>query len=222
MKRISLVLFGLLLIIVSVGAQIKVACVGNSITYGAGIEGRDSLAYPQQMAKILGAEWEVKNFGVSGATMLKVSNRPYWVMPEYYMTMEFEPDVVIIKLGTNDSKPYNWDGHRKDFEDNYLEMIENFRKLPSSPIIYVCIPVPAFGIRWDIRPYIIDNEVIPSVRKIAEVSGAPIIDLYPCLKEKRSFVPIRFIPMPEGARIMAEKISTILIMDKTKITSRKN
>ncbi len=58
--------------------QIKVACVGDSITFGFTIENRDQNSYPAQLGRLLGKNWEVKNFGVIGATLLKKGDMPYW------------------------------------------------------------------------------------------------------------------------------------------------
>ena len=87
---------------------IKVACVGNSITFGSGIPDQVNDSYPAQLQKLLGDGYKVLNCGNSGRTMLKHGDYPLWVEPEFKAAIEMVPDVVIILLGTNDSKPYNW------------------------------------------------------------------------------------------------------------------
>jgi len=57
---------------------IRVACIGDSITYGSGIKFRTRDSYPAQLGRMLGETWQVRNFGVSGATMLKNGDKPYW------------------------------------------------------------------------------------------------------------------------------------------------
>ena len=78
----------------------KVACVGDSITFGAGVKDRGQNSYPVQLGKMLGAKWQVKNYGVNAATLLKKGDKPYWKLAAYQSALKFEPDVVIIKLGT--------------------------------------------------------------------------------------------------------------------------
>src|SRR4051794_25029443 len=90
----------------------KLACVGDSITFGAGIQDRDHDSYPAQLGRMLGEAWDVRNFGVSGATMLKKGDKPYDKQKAYRDALAFKPDVVVIMLGTNDSKPQNWDKHK--------------------------------------------------------------------------------------------------------------
>lgn len=98
-------------------APIKVACIGNSITYGSGIADRPRDSYPSQLARMLGEKWEVRNFGVSARTMLKKGDFPYWREEAYEQVKAFLPDVVIIKLGTNDTKPQNWKFSGEFFAD---------------------------------------------------------------------------------------------------------
>jgi len=81
---------------------IRIACVGDSITYGAGIKGRVTKSYPAQLQELLGATYNVGNFGVSGRTLLKKGDKPYWENKAYKNALDFKPDIVIIKLGTND------------------------------------------------------------------------------------------------------------------------
>lgn len=62
---------------------IKVACVGNSITYGAGISNREKNSYPAQLQYYLGEGYEVRNFGSNGATAQSDGDYPY-VCTEVY------------------------------------------------------------------------------------------------------------------------------------------
>ena len=86
----------------SYSGTIKLACIGNSITYGYGIEDRDRDSYPAQLDRMLSDRWEVQNFGVSGATLLKDGNKPYWNESAFAAALAFKPDIVVIQLGTND------------------------------------------------------------------------------------------------------------------------
>lgn len=70
-------LIALLLLAAPQAEKTRVACVGDSITYGAGIADRDRDSYPAQLASMLGDKWVVKNFGHSGATLLKNGDLPY-------------------------------------------------------------------------------------------------------------------------------------------------
>ena len=160
-----------------------VACVGDSITYGAGISDRLNFSYPAQLQGILqqfDPAWEVRNFGVSGATLLRRGDKPYIRETAYAGALACNPDIVIIKLGTNDSKPQNWQ-YKDDFVTDYGNMIDAFRVLPSRPRVWVCKPVPAFAVNFAIRPEVIRDEILPLIDQISQEKSAPVIDLYTAL-----------------------------------------
>jgi len=123
--------------------KIRVACVGDSITFGLGIPEPNDNSYPAQLGELLGKGWDVRNFGQSGLTLLKKGGVPYGNYSQYKAALAFNPDIVIIKLGTNDTKPDNWK-HKGDYITDYVDMIESFRKLPSRPKVFACYPVPVF------------------------------------------------------------------------------
>ena len=188
---------------------IRVACVGDSITYGAKIQNREKNSYPVQLGALLGERWDVRNFGVTGATLLKKGDMPYWKEPAFYRAQKFEPHVVIIMLGTNDTKPQNWKRARA-FVDDYVEMIRTFAELESRPRIWICYPVPAYPGRLGIRDSIINPEVLAKIDQIAAKTGSPIIDLYKALSGKPQLFPDKIHPNAAGAREMAETIYTAL------------
>ena len=107
---------------------IKVACVGNSITYGAGIVNREKNSYPAQLQEYLGDNYEVKNFGVSARTVLIKGDYPYVETDVYKQSLAYQPYVVLIKLGTNDTKPQNWK-YQDDFLEDYQALIDSYRML---------------------------------------------------------------------------------------------
>jgi len=84
---------------------VRVACVGDSITFGAGVEDRDKNHYPAVLGGLLGTSFDVRNFGRSGATLSSSGDLPYRDTDEFKAATAFAPDVVVIKLGTNDTKP---------------------------------------------------------------------------------------------------------------------
>ena len=188
---------------------IRVACVGNSVTYGAKIRNRAKNAYPAQLGELLGERWDVRNFGVTGATLLKKGDMPYWKEPTFYFAQKFEPHVVIIMLGTNDTKPQNWK-HARAFVDDYVEMIRAFAELKSRPRIWICYPVPAYPGRLGIRDSIINPQLLAKIDQIAAKTGRPVIDLYEALSDKPELFPDRIHPNAAGARVMAETIYTAL------------
>src|SRR4030042_4576218 len=184
---------------------IRLACIGDSITFGYGIPDRDTNSYPAQLAVMLGSRWDVRNFGVSGATLLKKGDRPYWNQGVFKKALEFNPHVVVIKLGTNDSKPMNWK-FKDEYVDDYIDLIGRFRALEAKPKIWICYPVPAYPERWGITDKVMTEEIMPRLDEFAPKTGVPVIDLHAALSDKAELFPDLIHPNAEGAGLMAEAI----------------
>ena len=184
---------------------VRVACVGDSITYGAGIRDRANKSYPVQLGKLLGSGYEVKNFGNSGSTMLKKGDKPFWKQRQWAGALAFNPNIVVIKLGTNDTKPRNWK-LKGQFAADYTDMVDQLSKLPARPKIFICTPVPAFPGRWGITDKVIREEVIPIALQVAKARNLPVIDLYKALTGKKAMFPDTVHPNAEGAAVMAAVI----------------
>ncbi len=200
-------------------AQIKVACIGNSITYGSGIENRELFSYPAQLQMMLGDAWEVQNFGVSGATMLKKGNKPYWEESKFEEALAYKPDVVIIKLGTNDTKPVNWK-YGEEYEVDYQAMIDQLSE-NSNPVIFLCKPVPAYEVNFDIRGEVVENEVVPVVERLAGRNNLTCIDLFTPFENLEMLFPDKIHPNAHGAALMAGIIAPHLIKDQQYILLQK-
>jgi len=189
---------------------IRVACVGDSITYGASIKDRENNNYPTVLGRSLGEGFEVRNFGVSGATLLKKGDFSYWDRPEFEAAKQFNPHVVVIKLGTNDTKPQNWK-HADDYTPDYEAMIDQFFALPAKPKIWLCSPAPVYQTRWGINEKTVVEDVIPRVRALAKLKGLPVIDLYSALSGNPEMFPDKIHPNAVGAKVMAKTVEVAIL-----------
>lgn len=194
---------------------IKIACVGNSITEGVGTKDKKNESYPAVMQRLMGDKYEVRNFGYSGRTMLNKGDRPYMKEDRFRKAMAFHPDIVTIKLGTNDSKPWNWK-YKEEFKPDMCAMIDSFLALPSNPQIYLCLPVPPVFARWTITDSIVHDEVIPMILEVAQERNLPIIDLYTPLKPYPELFPDSIHPNRGGAALIAEEVARRILMDMQK------
>ncbi|MDE6166312.1 MAG: sialate O-acetylesterase, partial [Muribaculaceae bacterium] len=104
----------------SAAEKIKVACIGNSITYGYLLPDREQNAYPFRLAGLLGDRYEVGNFGYSGATLLRKGHRPYHLLSEFRQALDFRPDIAVIHLGVNDTDPRDWPHYNSEFAGDYM------------------------------------------------------------------------------------------------------
>jgi lysophospholipase L1-like esterase len=182
-----------------------VACIGDSITYGANIQNRGHDSYPAVLQRKLGKRYEVGNFGVSGANLIKKGDKPYWQESEFLAATTFTPDIVIILLGTNDTKPQNWK-YKSDFTADLRGLISHFAALPSKPRIWICIPAPIYKSNWGINQQALD-ELMPMIRQVAEEQKVPVIDLFATLSNHPDFFADGIHPNEKGAECIADAIS---------------
>lgn len=188
---------------------VKIACVGDSITEGAGVWPQSELAYPVVLDSLLGDTYTIMNLGRSATTMLRDGDFPYWTAKEFSNVFAYNPDLIVIKLGTNDTKPQNWDAVK--YEQSYQAMIDTFKTMPSNPEIYVCLPVPVFKTKWGINDSTVVNVVIPTVKKIARRNNLPVIDLYNPMLDKGEMFFDSIHPDAKGAAAMAEIIAVEIL-----------
>jgi lysophospholipase L1-like esterase len=215
MIKVSMHLFGIglvcLLAAMELKAQvIKVACIGDSITEGVGVDNPAVNAYPVLLGRLLGTNYETRNFGVSGRTLLRKGDFPYWKEAAFKNATNFGPDIVTIKLGTNDSKPYNW-RYKEQFATDLRDLIDVFAALPSHPRVVVCLPVPAYSVQFDINPDVIKNEIIPILKDVAKEKGAMTVDLYTALRGRPDIFPDNIHPSAAGAAIIAKTLHGALL-----------
>ncbi|MDB5256600.1 MAG: Carbohydrate-binding family 9 [Chitinophagaceae bacterium] len=189
-------------------SQIKVSVIGASVAAGYGVAGNES--YPSQMGLILGSNWNVGNFGSSGTTLIAGTSYPYINQSQYPASKNFNPNIVTIELGSNDSKPDNWQ-YKDAFISDYNNLINIYKSLPSHPTIYICLPVPVYSNNFGISDDVITNEIIPKIRAIAVNNNVGLIDLNTPLKNHADWYQSDGIhPNATGARKIAEIISAAI------------
>ena len=184
---------------------VRVACIGNSITFGAGIRNRSRDSYPSVLARMLGDSYWVKNFGVSARTMLNKGDHPYMNEPAYKNALAFNPNIVVIKLGTNDSKSFNWK-YKADFMKDAQTMIDAFKGLPSQPKIYLCYPSKAYLTGDGINDDIISKEIIQKIKKLPTKNDLSVKVLHTAMDGMPQNIPARIHPTQKRAHVMAKAV----------------
>jgi len=164
------------------------------------------MTYPAQLAVLLGGKWQVENFGVSGATMMNSGDKPYQKEGKFREAVAFKPEVVIIKLGTNDTKPQNWKGAAADFTKDSKQLLAAFREANPKVRIFLCTPAPAFPENFGIRESVIAAETLPLIRALAAEEKLPLIDLHEALKDHPEFFKDKVHPDADGAGVIAAKV----------------
>ena len=152
---------------------LRVACIGNSITDGSGIDMAPVQGYPAQLQRLLGSDYQVRNYGVSARTLLNKGDHPYMQELAWRDALAWHPDIAVIKLGTNDSKPENWQ-YGSEFEQDLRQMLDSLKGTK----VYLCTPIPAFKPTWKISDSVIVNAIIPVINKVAKKQKLQVIDLH--------------------------------------------
>lgn len=221
MKRIILILLCLVVGIECYAQKIKVACVGNSITYGAYVINREKNNYPAQLQAYLGDKYEVKNFGVSATTALYKGLYPYVDTEKYRESLEYNPDIVIIKLGTNDANERN-DAYRSTFPKDYRRLVDEYLNLPSHPQVILLTPVHCF--LPSNQDEVIKAEIIPVIEQTAYERNLDIVNLHNLFGDEwiEFLMPDKLHPSNIGAGMLAQKIYQYITVEKHDVDIIKN
>ena len=195
--------------------KVRMAMIGNSITYGAGLSSPSTQCYSAQLnlmlEEIYGDTCEIMNCGVSARTMMRNAELPIWSEDLFTSALEFVPDICLILLGTNDSKPYRWENWGDEFLGDYLAMIDTFKFRNPNTKFIACYPPPI----WDGHPYgttfserhndsIVVNFIMPAIDTVVEMTGATLVDFHTPFIDSIHLFPDELHPGVEASKIMAE------------------
>ena len=210
----------------------NVACVGNSITEGYGIWSEKK--YPDHLQEMLGDKYSVTNFGKSsmtfaGATIKAGENTAsYWKTGEFKAALASSPNIVVIELGTNDSKyfmesaggNYNYlygQCEKTQLYTDYEALIDTFAHLPTNPEIFATLQPYSNNLEWAIMDTAIVNQINPIIRETAIKKGVNIIDLHTLFKTPEWFLADSVHPNATGAQELAKIVNKYITMAKPKI-----
>ena len=195
--------------------RIKVACIGNSITYGYGLPDRATQSYPVQLQKMLGESYQVENFGKSGATLLNKGHRPYMQQDEYHRAINFAGDIVVIHLGINDTDPRDWPDYRDFFVKDYIALIDSFRVANPEARIMIARLTPIA----DRHPRFLSGtrdwhgEIQLAIENVACYAGVQLIDFHKPLYPYPFMLTDAVHPDPEGAFVLAQTVYSAITGD---------
>lgn len=200
-------------------APVRVACVGNSITYGMLVEDREKNCYPAVLGRMLGQGYDVRNFGRSGTTLLNKGHNPYTKTKEYAEAIAFRPDIAVIHLGINDTDPRNWPHYRDEFIPDYAALIESFRKANPGVKVYICrmTPIPHRHRRFKAGTRDWHRQIQEAIELVAKGQHTELIDLESVLIDRPELLPDAVHPNVEGAKLLAEQIYSAITGDYGKL-----
>ena len=183
----------------------RIACVGDSITYGYGVSAKNS--YPTQLQGKLGAAYTVLNYGVTSTTASSKGNIPYVKKSAYQQALKSNPDIVIVMLGTNDAKTLNWTAaYQSTFKSEYSNLIKSFVDLPTQPIVYIVTPIRVITSSGSdaAREPALANQIRPQIRELASELSLPLIEFESILGDvKSNYLSDGYHPSISGYDIMS-------------------
>lgn len=185
----------------------RVACIGDSLTWGFSLPDSWRQSYPAQLQERLGADYAVRNFGCNGASVRCDADLPYVQTLAYGESRAWNPDIVLLMLGSNDATPWDWDAAA--FHRDYERIVASYRDLPSHPRVILIAPIRMFrvmgGTFGGLSPETLEEGVRPVIREVAGECGLPCIDLVDLFKDAR-YCYDGVHPNWEGTRLMVEQI----------------
>ena len=198
----------------------NVACVGNSITEGYGIDWGVK-KYPDHLQDLMQPGDSVANFGTSGKMFYKESGESYWVQGKIKEALAFPADIVVIELGTNDSKLFYFTYYNVTVDmlkPSYEDLLDTFAHLPTNPEIYATLQPYSNNVEWGIMDTSIVKYINPLIKETAIEKGVNIIDLHTLFKTPDWFLADSVHPNANGAQELAKIVNKYITMAKPTLT----
>ncbi len=177
--------------------KVRVACAGDSITAGS--------SYVHDLSGLLGGNYSVRNYGVGLASVSLETTKPYMNQPVFQQAKDFQPDIVVIMLGTNDAITW-YQGSIGNFTSDYKLLISEFEALPNKPEVYLVMPPPIFDDNLGPNSTILEQQIIPQIRQIANQTGLPLIDFHEEMVAHPEYFSDGVHLTEEGSMFVAEKV----------------
>lgn len=198
-------------------AKRRIACIGDSITFGAGVlKTRKTDAWAPVWQRSLGDSFQVLNYGVSGATLQREGDFPYDKVGFLRKLEKAEPELIVLMLGTNDSKPYNWEEAR--FAREYEELVKKLADKPWPHRVALMTPPKAFPeektgvIAFDVDNAPIRDSIRPLVFSLGDKYALPVVDLYGLTEEHPEYFCDGVHPNELGNQVIARYIQEQLTL----------
>jgi acyl-CoA thioesterase-1 len=176
---------------------IRVACVGDSITEGSG--------YPFQLHLMLGSNYVVGNFGVSGSTVSLDSTKPYMNESKFKEALDFNPDIIVIMLGTNDANP-EITPNETGLDSDYSQLVSAFQQLDGRQLIWIVKSPPIYSINSSYNNTILTAMLLPQIDNLADQMNLPTIDMYDALINHSEYFADGVHPTSDGAAVIAANV----------------
>jgi lysophospholipase L1-like esterase len=211
-KKLMVLAFGLVVLLaayffanqVSLSEPIRVACVGDSLT--------QSTEYPYDLWNLLGNQsYSLRNFGAGSTTVSLQSETPYMNTSVFQDALTFQPNIVIIMLGTNDAQP-SLHKFNTSFVGDYMKIVSAFQALSSDPEIWVMLPPPIISNQYGkMDSAYFEHTIIPSIEQAANEANVPIVDVFSAFANHEDYYRDGVHVNNKGAKLIADTIYPAII-----------
>ena len=204
-RRVACLLLPLMVAAAQAQTPLRVACVGDSITYGDKLDARETDCYPAALARLAQGRLQVGNFGVNGATALPTVFRTWTETLAGRQALEFAPDAVVVMLGINDL--LGFPERLGEYPAALRDVVARFQALPAAPRIYLCTltPIAPPEAAQDANRAILET-MNPAIRAVAAETGATVVDVSAVFPNRLDLLPDGLHPTPAGAEIVAQAV----------------
>lgn len=185
----------------------KVACIGDSITWGFTLLNPWKQSYPSLLQNLLGDAYEVRNYGYNDASVRFDADTPYVRKGVYRKSLDWNPDIVLVMLGSNDTKKRNW--NPEVFRRDYRKLVESYQSLPSNPRVVLIAPIRIFLVKgialMGLHPDTMEGGVRPAILEMGEEMGLQVVDLVDLFSDSSCCID-GVHPQLRGTTLLAKKI----------------
>lgn len=184
--------------------KLRVACIGDSTTWGTHATRADGVTYPDCLAKMGRRRLLVRNFGVGSTTLLRRSGRAWCDTGELERAIDFKPDVLIVMFGVNEiSHPALLD----DFLPDALWLVDQFQRAIPDSAILIATPTPlAPGDEKQPENTELATKIIPALRQVAQMKGCRMVEINQAYPPSLDYLPDGVHPNAQGNRLIAELV----------------
>ena len=193
---------------------VNIACIGNGVTYGIGVENREKNNFPQQLQYLLGTKYKVTNFGVVNAPVLSNGLNGYTQTAEFKKSKTINPDIIFIELGLDEINSSDT-AFISNFTNTLEDIVQSYTNSSARPRIVLLLPLPIFLNDSSLfNNSVIKNKIIPKIQKIAFEKNLEVLDLFSMFIDKQDLFLDKLHPSSLGGTLISKRLYELVKLNK--------
>ncbi len=193
---------------------VNIACIGNGVTYGIGVENREKNNFPQQLQYLLGTKYKVTNFGVVNAPVLSNGLNGYTQTAEFKKSKTINSDIIFIELGLDEINSSDT-AFISNFTNTLEDIVQSYTNSSARPRIVLLLPLPIFLNDSSLfNNSVIKNKIIPKIQKIAFEKNLEVLDLFSMFIDKQDLFLDKLHPSSLGGTLISKRLYELVKLNK--------